>query len=641
MWMAQIKWSGLACFFASFCFGIIGFLIWGDFTSAKYSALRIQAPSETSQEVLTGIGPSEPLTLSDVKNLLVSWDHEVESQGDGKFVSESETSPKGGSLNHSEVGFGRSSFLIRTNWGVFRYLGKDPAGAGKTGELLDLAQQAAFGTPRDSLPVTTMAFTVTQMMENFYKPLLEKLDFGQEALKKIYVNAAYYSPQYNEEMEIEEGRATHWNNAFAIGQQTLLVFPSSCLKSERRILGCNETQLTVGHDPMVVAHELGHLVFNNIADFSPPLGFQWSALNEALADYFSAAYFQTPFLGRIWRASAYGDPYLRNLNSALALGDKEAFDNFHRHSTIFSSGLWNLRKKLGTSNGDNSLPQKKAAEFDVVVLHSIRFAGLTHKTNLADGVMALLRSAEMLGRSEWKDEIRAEFQNRGVNLKENSKFLSPAAQFQGDASCGVVGNQGSFGFTFTLLLLPLVILLFSFGCTTRGKANSQKTEELSGKVLSFSCSYDYLTGKSTEDFSKSAPKQVVTFHFMNQGKNTPVQKIRVSDQRFLENTDAIWVQWISQNQIIDSVYNTNWEPISFNDLKPTQLPYFSAARLFLEQVPKIQNESFGTEKMSPLGAETGLAVPEGAWLTSLSGVGPIAKKVTYNDTTICELIGKE
>ncbi len=116
-------------------------------------------------------------------------------------------------------------------------------------------------------------------------------------------------------------------------------------------------------DPTVVCHEYTHavcdkagLVFGDADTDTPP-----RAVNEAIADFFSAAYNQTPCIGPVFMAtlgpdfSVSGD-CLRDLSSQRVFPEDLLFETGqtglpeeHEAGVIFGATLWRVRAALGKS----------------------------------------------------------------------------------------------------------------------------------------------------------------------------------------------------------------------------------------------------------------------------------------------------
>jgi hypothetical protein len=307
------------------------------------------------------------------------------------------------------VGYGASKFLAHSKWATIRYRGPssgiaaDPAGAGLTSTAQDQAQIAALGKENDSIPVVTAAWTITKMMDEYFAPILSGLPYAGRILSQTHIQGAYFAPGFTApDLQIER------DNAFMVGLQSLYLWPSSCHGTTNR-LDCKAPYMSTGHDPTVVAHELTHAIFNHIRGGQSIDGFQWVAVNEGYADYFSAAFFSEPKIGRIWKVSTT-QKSLRVISQARTTEDAALQLEAHQFSMVWSSALWRIRARL--------IAENKANTFDVdkMILHSISYLGESSKIRLGDAGTSLLKAAEVLDRTLWKAVIRAELDAAEVAL---------------------------------------------------------------------------------------------------------------------------------------------------------------------------------------------------------------------------------
>jgi len=313
-----------------------------------------------------------------------------------------------------EMGIGSSPFLVDSRWATIRYLGESPAGAGLQGAALNAAQKAALGKKNDTIPVVTTAVTINRMMDGYFAPLLQRVPGGRDLLPRIKVQGAYFSPTYSP----RAGESLQRDNAFVVGLQSLTIYPSSCFDEAGEVQqGCVQPFYSTGHDPTVMGHELGHVIFNHLRGMKSLEGFEWFAVNEGYSDYFTAAYFDDPRVGRIWKVDQQGAPYLRRLLDDPVASDERYAREVHAFSIVFSSSLWRARARLAKEQG------AKTQDFDRVVLFSIPFLGETEKTRLGDAATAMLRSAEALGFPEWKTTLREEFDKAEITLKAPSEAI--------------------------------------------------------------------------------------------------------------------------------------------------------------------------------------------------------------------------
>jgi hypothetical protein len=160
----------------------------------------------------------------------------------------------------------------------------------------------------------------------------------------------------------------------------------------------------------VIAHELGHVVFNHLRRKQSLKGFQWFAVNEGYADYFSASYLRQPQIGSYWQHSRTVAPYLRSLTDHPEIRDPEILASGHAFSVVWSSLLWELRERLAAAQ---DVP---AAEFDAVVLLSILHLGGGGGPYIGDAARALLKASYEKGHLNWDPVIRKVFRMRGYDI---------------------------------------------------------------------------------------------------------------------------------------------------------------------------------------------------------------------------------
>ena len=92
------------------------------------------------------------------------------------------------------------------------------------------------------------------------------------------------------------------------------------------------------------------------------------------------------------------------------LNDPSVADEGHTFSLVWSSALWKARRRI--ENEFKTNPR----EFDRVILLSINFLGESTKTRLGDAAAAVLKAADVLGQSRWKDTLRVEFEAAEIDL---------------------------------------------------------------------------------------------------------------------------------------------------------------------------------------------------------------------------------
>lgn len=450
------------------------------------------------------------------------------------------------------LGYERSRFIVDSQWATVRYLGENPAGAGLTGEALDRAQTAALGSERDSIPVVTAAQTINSMMDDFFVPLLKKLPRGEDILSRIKVQGVYISPRYKS----TDGAPIERDNAFVVGLQSLFLYPNSCFDSTTSST-CSPLGFSAGHDPTIIAHELSHIIFNHIRDARSLEGWQWFAVNEGYADYFSASYFGDPVLGRIWRVSRpNGARYLRRLLDTPTTNDAQALEEGHAFGLVWSSALWRSRNRLIQSFGI------LGSDFDRVVLMSINFLGESTKSRLGDAAAAVLKSADVLGHGMWKPILVDEFKNAEVDLTQGQKMTiaqgEAIPQAYGGIACGsLISNsqRKSKSSSFPLLMMlcvpalvcmnrrsvrrlvrivPLLMLTFLLQACQFSALWGKSTTSPSGIVLLYNCDMSTL-----KDGTPTFPKQrKLSLTFLNNApENSQLEQIFVGDER-LENASS-------------------------------------------------------------------------------------------------------
>lgn len=157
------------------------------------------------------------------------------------------------------------------------------------------------------------------------------------------------------------------------------------------------------YDADVIHHELGHFIvksqggpsFSLDTDYGPSV--EANALNEAFADYFSAAIQGEPELGEY----VAGDRGVVRDLSGDATCAEDLYGEPHYDGQPFSQALWGFRR---------SLPQADRATFDAVVLDSLATMGMIPTFAQAAGVLIDLAD-ERLGAG---DALAAAFDARGV-----------------------------------------------------------------------------------------------------------------------------------------------------------------------------------------------------------------------------------
>lgn len=411
---------------------VLGLFAWGPALPAWGSAYLGVVGGSSSENPLKPLGP---LTLDDYRKALRPtrglevWLPEARA---ACCVAEplpgrEQPAPPDPSL----VGWGHASLIVSSPWITMRLLGDRPyLGEGETETAIKRAAQL-LGDPLDVVPVFTSAQTVTDMMNDYFVPLLRRVPGASDIMSRIHVDGVYLSPTHN--LRVRD--SSDFDNAFVVGSQSLVVYPSSCFHRSATEI-CEPPFLTAGHDTSVVAHELGHVVFNTIRGPRSLAGFQWFAVNEGYADYFSASYLNQPNVGYAWQNTRTRAPYLRRLLDFPDLLDPKLMASGHSFSVAWSSLLWSLRQELGKLEGVS--PET----FDAVVLQSIVHLGEGGGPYLADAARALLKAIYQAGHLDWDPTVRAIMRRRGVDLSSQER-LALVAPKETSVPSGGFGCQGS------------------------------------------------------------------------------------------------------------------------------------------------------------------------------------------------------
>jgi hypothetical protein len=378
----------------------------------------------------------ETFKAGDVPDLLKHMEDDAKDATELKIISSATTTVEEPDLVPNAVvpsdlkvlGYKQSRFLVDSRWATIRFLGDNPAGAGKSGPDMDEAQRQAFGKRNDTTPVITAAWTVNRIMRDFFVPMLESIPTGKEVLKAFKIQGAYFAPGFSP----SEGR-TERDNAFITGLESLYIWPSSCFERGAST-DCPEPFLGTGHDPTIIGHETTHAVFNHLRMGKSLDGLQWAAVNEGMADYFSAAYFSEPLVGRIWKVSNRNHPYLRRLTETATTDDPRYATEAHQYGIVWGSTLWRIRARL--------VDELKAPprEVDRTMLYAITFLGETNKIRLGDAASAVLKAAEALDHVAWKNVMREEFKTAAIALASN-QLAANGAEKNRDLANGGAGKS--------------------------------------------------------------------------------------------------------------------------------------------------------------------------------------------------------
>lgn len=494
-----------------------------------------------------------------------------------------------------KLGYNASQFLVDSRWATIRFLGAEPAGAGLSGQALSDAQRKALGTARDTVPVVTAAITIQRMMDDYFVPLLKALPGGEEILPRIKVQGAYFAPGFS----WSDGTKPERDNAYIIGLQSLYLYPSSCFDKPGDA-ACKPPFFSTGHDPTVIGHELGHVIFNHLRRERSLEGFQWFAVNEGYADYFSAAYFNEPIVGRTWRVNRSHAPYLRKLIDTPTTEDPVLLQEGHQFSVVWSSALWRARERL--------LKEHRASGVDVdrVVAYSIEFLGDTEKPRLGDAATAVLKSAEVLGFPHWKNTYRSEFEKAAISLalppptefrNRGNDLTSDGQEVGGRNRCGVIGTPGmSAGageisrhtkvVSFLFLGLPLALALFFIMTVRRGNGRAPRSSPqgllrfvLSVILAGGSGCQRFFGGASTTMPTAPGPTLVfvcdahavenarsdegpyeIRISWLNGSPSSPIQRVLVSDFRYERSPAAVLLVLDREKRRVDQVRDRSGRP---------------------------------------------------------------------------------
>lgn len=573
-----------------------------------------------------------------------------------------------------QLGYGKSKFLIDSKWATIRFIGENPAGAGLVGTELNRAQTAALGSRHDTIPVTTAIHTINEMMNEYFAPLLKTLPRGEEVLSRIKVQGAYFSPSANTSNEASAER----DNAFIVGLQSLYIHPTSCFDKTQEST-CSPIAYSAGHDPTIIGHELSHVIFNHIRSEKSLEGWQWFAVNEGYADFFSASYFGDPMLGRVWRVSRpSGSRYLRSLLDTPTTNDPKLLEEGHAFGLIWSSALWRARNQV------ISVFKAKPSDYDRVILMSINFLGESTKTKLGDAAAAVLKAADVLGYSAWKTLLVEEFRKSEVELARGQK-LSPAAgspieSANSGVTCGSIGNLSnprnrSHGpeqktpgsLPGIMLIFPIAALLFISirgkvkkilltvscifleGCnlTSLWKDSEQKP---SGLTIVYDCKLEGL-----RDGTPRLPNQrTLSFIFANTAPaEQTVEQIFVGDERFENAVSSLLLVVDKSSMRIDQIrkrdgslfqmdlrqkYFAPEDALAVQNMRLASIIIEGAGRA-LQKATKPGSNAAGTLSKQAVRFDI-TGIPASATinqdLIGARGFGPLANEVTVNGTSLCK-----
>jgi hypothetical protein len=560
-----------------------------------------------------------------------------------------------------QLGYGRSKFLVDSKWATIRYVGDFPAGAGLTGAELNRAQTEALGTDRDTTPVTTAAQTITEMMDQYFGPLLNSLPRGPEILSRIKVQGAYYAPRSGP----INGTELERDNAFIVGVQSLYIYPNSCFDktSESK---CSPLGFSTGHDPSIIGHELSHVIFNQMRDERTLEGWQWFAVNEGYADFFSACYFGDPVLGRIWRVSRpNGARYLRKLLDSPTTNDPKSLEEGHTLGSVWSSALWRSRNRIVSTFKINPF------EFERAVLLSIHFLGESTKTRLGDAASAVLKAIDVLGQSQWKPILLEEFSKSEMDLARGQQIISAGSEIiqtpQGGVSCGQISspirqkddfsaNDSSLlstvflaaaAFIPTVLLrrrrvkkslTALVALFLLQGCQLSSLWGNQDAKP-GGLAVVYSCNLAQL-----KDGTPLVPTQrKLTLTFSRQSStNESSEQIFIGDERFEKAESSLIIIVDKGSMRIDqfrrrdgSLFQLNLGQKYLNTEEAIAVQNMKLASIVIEGAGRAWKEKSHQSSISfdVTGSPATATIRQD--IKGARGFGPLANEVQINNAQLC------
>lgn len=567
------------------------------------------------------------------------------------------------------LGYGQSKFIVDSRWATVRFLGDDPAGAGLSGSDLNLAQLAALGSVRDTVPVITTAQTINEMMDNFFVPLIKSLPRADEILEKIKIQGAYFAPRFKN----SDGSDPERDNAYVVGVQSLYVYPHSCF-DRTTANACTPLGYSAGHDPTIIGHELSHVIFNHMRDERSLEGWQWFAVNEGYADFFSASYFGDPTLGRIWRVSRpSGQRYLRRLLDTPTTDDPKALEEGHAFGSVWSSALWRIRTQI------TSTYRVKPFEFERIVLMSINFLGESTKTKLGDAAAAVLKAADVLGYSAWKTLMIEEFKKSEMELARGQKILAATGetieQQQGGISCGQIAAQkqtsphSSSAVVLFVIHAPFLFLLFCRrkkktggltlfasslflqGCNLSSLWRSEQTKP-GGLAIVYKCNLNGL-----KDGTPLLPiERTVTFIFPDSSPETAQsEQIFVGDERFENAASSLLLIVDKSNMRIDqfrkrdgTLFQLNLGQKYLNSEDALAVQNMRLATIIIEGAGRAWKKETSQPSAvvgSPASSRTAISfdvtgTPATATIrsdvTGARGFGPLANEISVNGVTLCQ-----
>lgn len=541
-------------------------------------------------------------------------------------------------LDPTRVGYQRASLIADSKWATIRYLGESPAGHGTNADEWNTLMRQGLGRPNDVLPVTTAVFTINEMMEHYFVPLLRSLPQGEAVMNNLHIDGAYFSPTLRFTGELER----EFDNAFVAGLQSLLIYPSSCFQRANHEL-CREPFLSTGHDPTVIGHELGHAVFNQLLGQEGLKGFQWFAVNEGYADYFSAVFFRTAAIGQSWQSTRTRAPYLRRLSDHPTVRDPEVLKSAHNFGSVWSSLLWNVRKDLAQRFAHSEF------EFDRAVLLSITHLGEGGGARLGDAARALLKATYELGFPQWDTVIRQEMETRKIQIVSEQLALVPKPRSPESSGFGCSSrdarqeitnrdtdprtalriSQAGFDFSLTFLFGLLAIFLCSCVPWLRKEPQKKLSEQalLQKPFASYDCDLAALSGTSLD--SKPAPVSLAFAGSAPQSKKSgqSIMRVFVFDPATDSAEHAVQVLVDRENLRVDRSFKVDGSPVKVSlgsdDIgteAAVRLAYVNLATMVFESAPLAARSAQKLSKVSSVSNKATTVDPQPAAVSFAMGL---------------------
>lgn len=133
--------------------------------------------------------------------------------------------------------------------------------------------------------------------------------------------------------------------------------PSSCARDRCALMAFGQGRRDFGYDGDVVYHEFGHGIVDVTASLEGfqtdrlyGVGYEPGALNEGMADYFSATFTDDPRLADYF-AGGRGEGSLRDLANDARCPD-DLFGEVHQDGEIWGGALWSIREVIGADKAD-------------------------------------------------------------------------------------------------------------------------------------------------------------------------------------------------------------------------------------------------------------------------------------------------